>query len=141
MPVSVGNRIAAKAVDFIVMIFFAAVLPTFFGPLLGFLYIICSDGNPLEHWKGQSLGKKLMGLQVRNQVRKAPTNWKDSAIRNSPVGIGAFFLMIPVWGWILAFLVGVPFLVLELYLMVRIDRGHRLGDVMADTEVIMLAAK
>jgi hypothetical protein len=33
-------------------------------------------------------------------------------------------------------LIGLPLMVMEVYLMISVETGHRLGDVMGDTEVI-----
>ena len=58
-------------------------------------------------------------------------------IRNAPVGVATFFAIIPVWGWLILLLVGIPLLLIEGYLMFRVESRQRLGDVMADTEVIL----
>ena len=44
--------------------------------------------------------------------------------------------IIPFWGWIIAIAIGIPLTLLEVYLLYKLDSGHRLGDVMADTTVI-----
>jgi hypothetical protein len=58
-------------------------------------------------------------------------------MRNLPVGAAVFFSIIPGLGWVLMFLVGGALLAIEVYLL-RTQAGERLGDVMADTEVVML---
>ncbi len=136
MKVSVANRVMAKGVDALIVFFVAVVLIYPLGPLCGFLYSILSDGFAFGPFHGQSLGKKLMGLQVRSTSRKRPANWMDSAVRNTPVGIATFFGIIPIWGWLVLILVGIPLMIMEVYLMITIESGHRLGDVMADTEVV-----
>ena len=85
---------------------------------------------------GQSVGKKIMRLQVINIGRQAPIKVRDSVFRNAPVGIATFFAIIPLWGWLILALIGVPLMVMEVYLMLSVESGHRLGDVMGDTEVI-----
>jgi hypothetical protein len=35
-------------------------------------------------------------------------------------------------------LVGLPLMVIEVYLMLRVEHSRRLGDVMGDTEVVQL---
>ncbi|MCC7441778.1 MAG: RDD family protein [Bdellovibrionales bacterium] len=137
MRASVPSRVVAKAIDFGVVVTLASVLPRGLGPLCGFAYSILADGLHAGAFDGQSVGKKLMGLQVRNTARKAPARFKDSVIRNAPVGLATFFSIIPVWGWLILFLVGIPLLVIELALLVRIETRQRLGDVMADTEVVV----
>jgi hypothetical protein len=57
-------------------------------------------------------------------------------IRNIPVGIVTFLMVIPFWGWILALLTGVPFGLIELSLIARARGRQRLGDVLAGSFVI-----
>ena len=46
------------------------------------------------------------------------------------------FALIPLWGWIICSILTIPLILLEIYLLYKLDSGHRLGDVMADTTVI-----
>jgi uncharacterized RDD family membrane protein YckC len=112
------------------------VVPFRVGPLLGFLYSLFADGIQQPGFRGQSLGKKIMHLQVVNQITREPAHWKESVLRNAPIGVATFFGMIPIWGWLILILIGVPLMLMEIYLMIRVDTGHRLGDVMGETEVI-----
>lgn len=137
-PVSVTNRIIAKLIDLFVFFVLAAVLPQFLGPLVGFTYSLLADGMNFGNFEGQSIGKKLMGLRVMNHIENRPADFRDSLRRNAPVGVATFFALIPVWGWVILFLVGIPLMAIEVYLIVRVEKGQRLGDVMADTEVIAL---
>jgi hypothetical protein len=50
--------------------------------------------------------------------------------------VATFFALIPVWGWLLVILLGIPLLLIEVYLMLTVPKGQRLGDVMGDTEVV-----
>lgn len=135
--VSVANRVVAKLIDFSIVIAFAVILPYPLGPLLGFLYSLLSDGMNFGPFKGQSVGKKLMKLQaVRALGTRRPINFKDSLLRNAPVGVATFFAIIPLWGWLILALIGIPLMIMEIYLMMTVEAGHRLGDVMGDTEVI-----
>ena len=63
---------------------------------------------------------------------------KTSIIRNAPVGLVTFFMIIPFWGWILSLLIGIPLGLIELSLMFRAERHQRLGDVMAESVVVDL---
>lgn len=132
----VAHRVFAKLIDLSLVTFLAAFVLYPVGPLMGFLYSLLGDGMQKGPFRGQSLGKKLMGLQVLHTLRQEPANYRDSMFRNAPVGVATFFGFIPVWGWLILGLIGVPLMVIEIYLMLRIEKGHRLGDVMADTEVI-----
>jgi uncharacterized RDD family membrane protein YckC len=133
--VSVLNRVIAKLIDLaIVLLLVGLVYPV--GPLLGFLYSLCADGIGVGGMQGQSVGKKLLKLQVLHVPSRRPASIRDSVLRNAPVGVATFFGIIPVWGWLILGLIGLPLMVMEIYLMITVETGHRLGDVMGDTEVV-----
>ena len=133
------NRILAKGIDLLIFGLIASVLPSFIGPVLGFAYTVLGDGLRIGRLRGQSLGKHLFSLQViHTGADQRPANFKDSLVRNLPVGVVTFFAIFPPWGWILLVLVGAPLTLMEVYLMTRSHDGLRLGDVMADTEVRQL---
>ncbi len=134
--VSVVNRVIAKIIDIIIVFLMAAVLPYPVGPLLGFLYSLFGDGIHVGSFQGQSVGKKIMGLQVISTLHRKSASLRESALRNAPVGVTTFFAIVPVWGWLILALIGIPLMVMEVYLMASVESGHRLGDVMGDTEVI-----
>jgi uncharacterized RDD family membrane protein YckC len=144
MKASVLHRVCAKAVDLMVVLACCAqhIIPYPVGPLLGFFYSLGADSLKLGSHQSQSLGKKFFRLQVVSRVRQGsnglrePCNLKESIYRNAPVGVATFFGLIPVWGWLILFVIGVPLMVMEIYLMLSVETGHRLGDVMGDTEVI-----
>lgn len=125
------SRLIAKAID----IFIILILSIFFYPLgviLGGIYLAVSDSVQ----NGQSVGKKFMGFAVISLEDGKPCNAKQSAIRNLPFLIPLFFAIFPIWGWIFSLLIGTPLICLEIYLLYKLDSGHRLGDVMADTSVM-----
>ncbi len=135
---SIVNRVIAKLIDLTLVIGVAAILPYPFGPLTGFLYSLLADGFHWGPFQNQSLGKKIMKLRVVHfpaAETRTGALFRDSVLRNSPVGVATFFAIIPVWGWWILALVGIPLMIMEVYLMVTVDTGHRLGDVMAETEV------
>lgn len=124
-------RLMAKAVD----LFIVLVLSVFFYPLglgLSALYIGISDS--LQN--GQSVGKKFMGFQVISLEDGTPCSVKQSFIRNIPILVPLVLAIFPVIGPILAFVAGTFLLVLEIFFLFKLDSGHRLGDVMADTSVM-----
>jgi uncharacterized RDD family membrane protein YckC len=124
------NRLIGKAIDLVIVIALANLLyPA--GPLAAFLYLLICDGLK----GGQSLGKKVVGLRVTNTTTGKEADFKDSIIRNSTVAIPVLFFMVPLVGWILWIVIGIPILAIELYLMTRLDQQARLGDTMADTKV------
>jgi hypothetical protein len=107
------------------------------GPPLAALYLLVADG--LMH--GQSLGKRIFG--VRTMVlpppggeRGVPAGYRESLLRNAPFALVGLFYGLPIIGWILLFVVGVPIVAFEAY-MVWSDRlGLRIGDIFADTQVV-----
>lgn len=126
------NRLIAKAIDLIIVVALVspnAIYPA--GPMAGFLYILICDGLK----GGRSLGKRVVGLQVVNTVTGKKASFKDSIVRNSTVAIPTLFSMVPIVGWFLWIVIGIPILAIEVYLMTRLDQQARLGDTMADTKV------
>ena len=126
----------AKSIDLLVFVFVAIVLPKVFGPLIGFIYTMAGDAIKVSAFSGQSVGKMAVGLKVISRVSGQPASLRESMIRNTPIGIVTFFSIIPFWGWFIMIVLGIPMILIETFLLIRAEKGHRLGDVMADTEVI-----
>ena len=141
MKTPVLNRVAAKMIDILFVFALAVVLPYPLGPLAGFGYSLVADGMHVKPFRGQSLGKLIMRLRVVSTLEPRPASLRDSIIRNAPVGVATFFAIIPVWGWLILGLIGLPLMVIEVYLMTTVANGHRLGDVMGDTEVVGVPRK
>lgn len=129
--VSALTRCVAKAIDLSVILLLSLAIP-YAGAILGFIYTLVHDGI----FRGQSLGKRIFHLRTIDLRTGAPCGLRESVIRNSPFGIATFFGIIPFWGWIILVLLGIPLVLLELYLMMTLENGARLGDVMADTQVV-----
>ena len=130
------SRLIGKAVDMIIAIGVASVLyPA--GPLAAFLYILVCDGLH----NGQSIGKRLTGIYVMSTVSQKPATFKDSIMRNFPIALTLLFLLISLWGWILWVIIGLPVLVIEIYLMKTVENQERLGDTVADTRVCELSSQ
>jgi uncharacterized RDD family membrane protein YckC len=132
-PIKVArlSRLLAKLID----LFIVLILSIFFYPIgivLSITYMAICDS--LQN--GQSVGKKMMGFRVISLEDGAPCSIKQSVVRNLPIIIPLFFAIIPLWGWIFASLIGLPLILMEVYLLFKLDSGHRLGDVMADTTVM-----
>src|SRR3989339_1121484 len=124
-------RLIAKAIDlFIVTILTFFLYPI--GILFAVAYMIVSDSIQ----EGQSVGKRFIGFAVISLEDGRPCSIKQSAIRNLPIIIPLSLAIIPFAGWLFSFLVGLPLIALEIYLLYHLDSGHRLGDVMADTSVV-----
>ncbi len=125
------TRLIAKGVDlFIVLILAMFFYP--FGLVLSLFYIAIADSM----YGGQSVGKRIMGFSVISLEDGKPCTPKQSFIRNLPILIPLAFAIIPPWGIIISTILFFPLVLLETYLLFKLDSGHRLGDVMADTTVI-----
>ena len=105
------------------------MLPYPLGPLLGILSILFGDAMK----EGRSVGKLIFHLKTLDSVSKKSCSVQQSVIRNLPLGIVAFFGILPIWGWLLMIFIGTPILFIESYLIYK--NGQRLGDLMAETEV------
>ncbi len=123
-----GTRIVAALIDALVavglQIVVAQILPHFASHiswLVGFGYLVTRDSLPFLN--GQSVGKKAMKLRVVTLEGKSLIgNWEPALIRNAVLAI-PFFAFIE---WIV--------------LLTREDkpeRGRRLGDEWAKTQVIL----
>jgi uncharacterized RDD family membrane protein YckC len=129
---SVVKRILARLVDGLVAWAFALVLPPI-GILIGLLYLAVADGVQ----KGQSLGKMVFGLEVVTSSG-SPCDLKSSIYRNIPFELALIFAAVPLLGWILLIIAGIPILLIELWLVIADHNGSRLGDRIAGTTVIEL---
>ena len=129
---SVLKRILARLVDGLVAWAFALVLPPI-GILVGLLYLAVADGVQ----KGQSLGKMVFGLEVVTSDG-SPCDLKASIYRNIPFELALLFASVPLLGWILLIIAGIPILLIELWLVIADHNGSRLGDRIAGTTVVEL---
>jgi hypothetical protein len=86
------------------------------GAAIAVLYLLLRDGIG-----GQSLGKLLAGLVVVNVRTNKLCTWKESALRN-------VFVLIPG--------ANIAAIFLESFTIVRDPQGQRLGDRLAQTQVI-----
>lgn len=129
--VSLISRLVAKFIDlFLVLILSFAFYPI--GVILSVIYLGWSDALK----GGQSVGKSFMGFKVISLEDGSPCSLKQSIVRNLPLLIPLILTILPIWGVILALLIGVPLISVELYFLFRLDSGNRMGDVLADTTVM-----
>ncbi len=135
---STQKRVFAKIIVLVLVVFVGRLSFGGAGSVLGFLYSIMSDAFSFKNVQGQSLGKKILRIRVAsgNGYQSRVARLKTSVIRNAPVGIVTFLMIIPVWGWILSLLFGIPLFFIELSRMIKADRHQRLGDVMAESVVL-----
>jgi uncharacterized RDD family membrane protein YckC len=126
------KRVLARLVDGLVAWAFALVLPPV-GLLVGLVYLAVADGVQ----KGQSLGKMVFGLEVVTSDG-SPCDLKASVYRNIPFELALLFAAVPLLGWILLVIAGLPILLIELWLVIADHNGSRLGDRIAGTTVVEL---
>jgi uncharacterized RDD family membrane protein YckC len=120
----------ARAADFTLAWVVAQSLPQI-GPLLAAFYLLVADGL----MSGQSVGKKIFGVRTVVVPRRAPASWHESLLRNAPFALVAVFYAVPLL-WPVLFVVGVPILGFEAYMIFTDRLGIRIGDIFADTQVV-----
>jgi uncharacterized RDD family membrane protein YckC len=123
---SVLNRFVAKFIDLLVAFAFSTLLHPV-GFFAGMTYLLIADG----FFDGRSLGKKLIRLQTLSQDGNF-CSYRDSILRNTPLGLAYLLFFIPYIGKILFVLI----LVLEGLLIIGNEKGRRIGDELAGTQVI-----
>ena len=109
------------------------------GGLVAGTYMLLRDG--FDFMQNRSIGKMAVNLKPIVVETGANCDLQTSAKRNWPFAIGHFLVAIPVIGWILAILIWIPlfiYVVIEAVLVFTDDKGLRLGDKMAGTQVIEL---
>ena len=121
------NRFIAKFVDLIVVAAAGQVVPPV-GWLAGLAYVLIGDGLT----GGQSLGKRLIGLQTAIPRSREVSGFRESIIRNLPLALAYLLFPIPYIGWALATAV----VLLEALLIIGNEQGLRLGDEIAHTQVL-----
>jgi hypothetical protein len=131
-------RALARIVD-LALAFAVANVAREAGPPLAALYLLVADGL----MQGQSIGKKLFGVRAMvlppkdsKLTRGRPAGYRESVLRNAPFALAGLFYGLTLVGWVLLFVVGVPIVAFEAW-MVWSDRlGIRIGDIFADTQVV-----
>ncbi len=101
------------------------------GPLLAAFYLLVADGL----MSGQSIGKKIFGVRTVVVPRRAPAGWHESVLRNAPFALVAVFYAVPLL-WPVLFVVGLPIVGFETYMIFTDRLGIRIGDIFADTQVV-----
>ena len=103
------------------------------GPAAGLVYILAADAL----WHGQSVGKRLAGVQVVHFIDGHVVGLAASLVRNIPMALALLLFLLPILSWLLFPVLGLPLLLLESILARRGERGRRMGDVLADTYVAL----
>jgi hypothetical protein len=128
-------RALARLADVGLAVGFAAAAPAL-GPILAAAYLLVADG--LIH--GQSIGKRLFGVRVMVRPstpagRGRPAAYRESVLRNAPFALVSLFYGV-VYFWVVLLLVGVPIVAWEAWRVWKDERGVRMGDLFADTQVV-----
>ncbi len=124
-------RLMAKGIDLTIgmaLSFFLFPL----GPFCAIAYFAVADYLQ----EGQSIGKRMMGLKVVSLKDSTPCSLKQSCIRNLPFALPLINTLVPFLGFLMAFILLGLLVGMELYFLLKLGSGHRLGDIMADTTVI-----
>ena len=123
---TVLNRFIAKILDFLIVLGLGEIAPPY-GFWAGLWYLLVADG-----FSGQSIGKRLIGLQTWVPESRTSAGFKESIIRNIPMAAGYLAWQIPYLGWLGT---GAVFSI-EALLIIGNDRGLRIGDELAHTQVV-----
>lgn len=110
------------------------------GALVSTVYLLTKDAIAFEitkkpDFKNRSVGKKIMGLEVVS-FDGADIDWTISVKRNLPLAIGSAFAIVPIIGWVLGGIIGCIMVIVEAVLVITDDKGRRLGDRWANTQVV-----
>jgi len=128
------NRFIARSIDLIIVVALYEIIPSI-GYFAGLIYLLIADGL----FEGRSVGKKLMGLKVVLE-NNTECGYKESIFRNFPFAVGfilcGIFGAIPLIGWLMSFIIIVVILAFESLVIIGSDNGKRLGDEIANTQVV-----
>ncbi len=121
------NRLIAKSLDLILVAAADRLVPPV-GWLAGLAYVLIADGFA----GGRSVGKRLIGMQTVIPGTRDVAGFKESIIRNLPLAAAYLLFPLPYIGWLLTLgIIG-----FETLLLIGNDRGLRLGDEIARTQVL-----
>ncbi|MGH7259582.1 MAG: hypothetical protein ACREI9_02730 [Nitrospiraceae bacterium] len=121
------NRFIAKAIDGMLVAAASQVIAPV-GWISGLAYALIADGFP----GGQSVGKRLIGLQTVMPRTREFAGFRESIIRNLPLAFAYLLVPVPYVGWLLAG----GIVVFEALLMIGNEQGVRLGDEVAQTQIL-----
>jgi len=113
----------------------ASILPVVAGVpggILAALFLLFSDGI----LRGQSPGKKLLGIKVIHVPTRAEAGYRESALRNFPFALAMLCLLVPEAGQLVLAVAGAALLAFEGGQAVSDRGGLRLGDHLASTQVV-----
>jgi len=121
------NRFVAKLIDVFIAVAAGTIAPPI-GFLSGLAYLLIADGFA----GGRSIGKRLVGLQTIRLEGRESAGFRESIIRNLPLGGAHIVYAVPYVGW----LASLAIVVFEGLLVIGNEQGRRLGDEIARTQVL-----
>jgi hypothetical protein len=123
---AVLNRFVAKSLDVLIVLGVEEMAPPY-GFWAALWYILLADG-----FSGRSIGKRVIGLQTWVSELHTSAGFKESIIRNLPIAAAFLAWQVPYIGWLGAMAI----LGIEALLIIGNDRGLRIGDELAHTQVV-----
>jgi uncharacterized RDD family membrane protein YckC len=128
------DRFIARTIDLVIVVALYEIIPTI-GYFAGLVYLLIADGL----FEGRSVGKRLIGLKVV-LAEGMNCGYKESIFRNFPFAVGfilcGIFGAVPLIGWLMSFIIIVVILAFESLVIIGSDDGKRLGDEIANTQVV-----
>ena len=128
------NRVIAKGIDMVLVSALSFLGQVLWTPL-GIVMAVLLCGLHDSFGSGQSVGKRIIGLRVIDDESGLPCTPRHSLLRNSPFMISVLLGSISSL-WLLFVAVGAPLVILEIYLMLTVETGSRLGDILGHTTVV-----
>jgi uncharacterized RDD family membrane protein YckC len=124
-------RLLARVTDFILaaLLVVTAGLP---GGILAVLYLLFADGL----FRGQSPGKRLLGIKVMHLPSRREADFRESALRNFPFALAMLLRLVPGWGDLLFAVAGAATVLSEGVRVLADKLGLRLGDLFASSQVV-----
>lgn len=131
---SVFNRLVAKAIDLLVVVAILLLGKAFWVPagILAACFLVSLQDAMGE---GQSVGKRIMGLRVIEYKTGQACSLSHSVTRNIPFILAVVFGSMPLL-WVFFLLISLPILIFEIFVILTVDSGVRLGDILANTLVV-----
>ncbi|HHY83055.1 MAG TPA: RDD family protein [Clostridiales bacterium] len=125
----IATRFIAALIDGVIQ-WVVSFIP-FIGALIGAAYMLVKDGL----FEGQSLGKKVMKLQVVELSGKK-ADFMVSIKRNAIFAIPSLIAIIPIIGWIIGGILSLIVAIIEIVTVLNDPKGRRMGDKWANSQVI-----
>ncbi|WP_420265837.1 RDD family protein [Candidatus Magnetominusculus dajiuhuensis] len=125
-------RILAKSIDFVLAMLLMELLPRV-GFYAAVIFILIGDSL----YNRASIGKKLMGMEVKSLRGQMVSSARCSILRNSTIAFALVLWKIPILGWFFFIAIaGIEFII-----MIGNANRMRIGDELAKTKVVEILFK